>query len=335
MKNIKSILIASVAIMLMFLASCAQRPGEKSCTWEAKICPDGSAVGRTGPDCEFEKCPTTDANNEINNFEDCAAAGYPVGESYPRQCFAPDKTFVEETGKISKTIDTGKGELKLAYDPGYGGRAILSGKLYRSTPCVNWEIMITSTKDMPTSQVNININSKNTAEVCIQVVGEPQEISEKIMSVSENTNYRISVNSKEVFSGKINSANSGTGIVEPETSEGISSLIDIPLESYPSSPVPSRFVIEHRSALDGRTIEIRTFVAGTLLGEQACPPDRGACAQPRIWLNEFTGADRDKEFDLMVLLDEDDNSTYKVYDNPLVKGIVHGSKSSVYVEKTK
>ncbi len=27
------------------------------CTAEAKMCPDGSAVGRTGPHCEFAKCP--------------------------------------------------------------------------------------------------------------------------------------------------------------------------------------------------------------------------------------------------------------------------------------
>lgn len=28
-----------------------------ACTEEAKICPDGTAVGRTGPDCEFAPCP--------------------------------------------------------------------------------------------------------------------------------------------------------------------------------------------------------------------------------------------------------------------------------------
>lgn len=28
-----------------------------ACTQEAKICPDGSAVGRTGPNCEFTACP--------------------------------------------------------------------------------------------------------------------------------------------------------------------------------------------------------------------------------------------------------------------------------------
>ncbi len=27
------------------------------CTQDAKICPDGSGVGRIGPDCEFAPCP--------------------------------------------------------------------------------------------------------------------------------------------------------------------------------------------------------------------------------------------------------------------------------------
>jgi hypothetical protein len=31
--------------------------GAEACTLEAKICPDGSAVGRTLPGCEFEACP--------------------------------------------------------------------------------------------------------------------------------------------------------------------------------------------------------------------------------------------------------------------------------------
>jgi hypothetical protein len=32
-------------------------PGTKACTMEAKLCPDGSSVGRTGPNCEFAPCP--------------------------------------------------------------------------------------------------------------------------------------------------------------------------------------------------------------------------------------------------------------------------------------
>lgn len=34
-------------------------PNPIMCTMEAKQCPDGSYVGRTGPRCEFTKCPTT------------------------------------------------------------------------------------------------------------------------------------------------------------------------------------------------------------------------------------------------------------------------------------
>lgn len=29
-----------------------------ACTIEAKVCPDGSYVGRSGPKCEFDPCPT-------------------------------------------------------------------------------------------------------------------------------------------------------------------------------------------------------------------------------------------------------------------------------------
>lgn len=33
-----------------------------ACTLEAKICPDGSSVGRTGPNCEFAECPKITEN---------------------------------------------------------------------------------------------------------------------------------------------------------------------------------------------------------------------------------------------------------------------------------
>jgi hypothetical protein len=32
-------------------------PGVAACTMDIKICADGSAVGRTAPDCEFAACP--------------------------------------------------------------------------------------------------------------------------------------------------------------------------------------------------------------------------------------------------------------------------------------
>lgn len=35
-----------------------------ACTEEAKICPDGSSVGRVGPDCQFAECPSPSASFE-------------------------------------------------------------------------------------------------------------------------------------------------------------------------------------------------------------------------------------------------------------------------------
>lgn len=32
-------------------------PPAKACQMDAKLCPDGSSVGRTGPSCEFAECP--------------------------------------------------------------------------------------------------------------------------------------------------------------------------------------------------------------------------------------------------------------------------------------
>ena len=59
------ILIALVIIVLLtsllagtYFLGKNSKTGEKACTQEAKLCPDGSYVGRTGPNCEFSTCPT-------------------------------------------------------------------------------------------------------------------------------------------------------------------------------------------------------------------------------------------------------------------------------------
>jgi len=39
-------------------------PSEKACSQEAMLCPDGSGVGRTGPNCEFAPCPRADGNQQ-------------------------------------------------------------------------------------------------------------------------------------------------------------------------------------------------------------------------------------------------------------------------------
>jgi len=39
---------------------------ETACTMEAKICSDGSSVGRSGPNCEFAECPVKNATETEN-----------------------------------------------------------------------------------------------------------------------------------------------------------------------------------------------------------------------------------------------------------------------------
>jgi hypothetical protein len=43
-------------------------PAQVACTQEAKICPDGTAVGRTGPNCEFAACPDAVAFGSAAEF---------------------------------------------------------------------------------------------------------------------------------------------------------------------------------------------------------------------------------------------------------------------------
>lgn len=58
----KLVFILSIISILVVMA-CAQR--QIACTADAKICPDGTAVGRTGPNCEFALCPETEPSDGI------------------------------------------------------------------------------------------------------------------------------------------------------------------------------------------------------------------------------------------------------------------------------
>jgi len=56
LKNVVFILIFILAAAALFFAIETGENGV-ACTMEAKICPDGTAVGRVGPKCEFAPCP--------------------------------------------------------------------------------------------------------------------------------------------------------------------------------------------------------------------------------------------------------------------------------------
>lgn len=52
------IVIASAVGGGVYYFAKVKAPDEKRCTAIAEICPDGSSVGRSGPNCEFAACPS-------------------------------------------------------------------------------------------------------------------------------------------------------------------------------------------------------------------------------------------------------------------------------------
>jgi len=53
--NAKMIIFVGFMMVMVFALGCVKQ--EVACPADARLCPDGSAVGRTGPNCEFAACP--------------------------------------------------------------------------------------------------------------------------------------------------------------------------------------------------------------------------------------------------------------------------------------
>jgi hypothetical protein len=73
MKTLIIVLILALVIITSYLVfwrdnNSAVNPGEVEgeqtyCTQDAKLCPDGSYVGRVAPTCEFAECPVSSSTN--------------------------------------------------------------------------------------------------------------------------------------------------------------------------------------------------------------------------------------------------------------------------------
>lgn len=66
---------------LLFIGNKANQNIFTGCTLEAKVCSDGSAVGRTGPLCEFAACPTSLINISSPKAEDVVSSPVSISGS--------------------------------------------------------------------------------------------------------------------------------------------------------------------------------------------------------------------------------------------------------------
>jgi hypothetical protein len=103
----RKLLFAFLIMSIVFVSGC-RTPMPKGCTTEAKVCPDGSSVGRTGLNCEFEACPPytppditpsdniyCDANTRCPGSMEC----YKFQDSNSPYCYSGDPCIKCGTGK--------------------------------------------------------------------------------------------------------------------------------------------------------------------------------------------------------------------------------------------
>lgn len=79
-------------------------PEPVACTMDAKMCPDGSFVGRSGPNCEFEACPASaedptsfSCTEDMKNALNCDDVYAPVCGLVQVQCITTPCDPVPET----------------------------------------------------------------------------------------------------------------------------------------------------------------------------------------------------------------------------------------------
>lgn len=127
-------IIVAFALVAIVTSNKKQNSGDSGgivCTMEAKLCPDGSAVGRSGPKCEFAPCPGEGKGGGR------VAAGYVVGHvsigpfcpveqighpcTVPPEAYSSRKVIVYEangtTVKEKDAIDS-DGNYKITLGPG-------------------------------------------------------------------------------------------------------------------------------------------------------------------------------------------------------------------------
>ena len=75
----------------------AKTPPGQACSMEAKLCPDGSAVGRTGPNCEFAPCPTaTSTPSGVTTNTSGVRGIISLGPTCPVERIPPDPSCADK-----------------------------------------------------------------------------------------------------------------------------------------------------------------------------------------------------------------------------------------------
>jgi hypothetical protein len=170
----------------------------------------------------------------------------------------------------------------------------------------------------------------------------PEETKQHVVSLAHQgvdvvTKTLSQLSIPALSSGSVPGESGEATAPDNRSSIGLSHYPDSPLRVMPTEPITVTYLIEHRSALNGKMVRVRGVVVHTLLGEAACPSGAagvppGACAQPSIYLADEGKEPRDANVNIRVLVSASDTSYY-VGQIVVIQGTVFGNPSAVLLAK--
>ena len=136
-QNKKGLIIIFAAVLFvggfLYLIKSEEGLKQRACTMEAKICPDGTAVVRSGPKCEFAKCPEENggAGNGVGEFWGTILGTVLLGPVCPVEMIPPDPDCADrpfetrlvlttsDQSRVIKEFDSSKnGKFRVEVPPG-------------------------------------------------------------------------------------------------------------------------------------------------------------------------------------------------------------------------
>jgi hypothetical protein len=127
-------------------------PKPVACTQEAKQCPDGSYVGRTGPNCEFSACPqpsakatsTLPAPEPVPPYQTSRINGYiHTGPTCPVQRVPPDPNCADRPYADAVIVATNSAGKQ------YKGQSDAAGNFSVAVPAGTYTVKVISTNTFP------------------------------------------------------------------------------------------------------------------------------------------------------------------------------------------
>lgn len=176
-------------------------PAPVACTMEAKLCPDGTSVGRTGPNCEFAKCaPPNVSLNTLPQISFAVPAGYTLvaGHSegpavlavYEKPSHAVDvshRILITEIGSLGKGVENDMVSNTVFSPSGETATSIkqlkkvlINGKTFYSVVIERFEGQIESRYYLPPANGNGNLYSFDLIERDVTNWTDPKLVVEDL-----------------------------------------------------------------------------------------------------------------------------------------------------------